>query len=163
MIVERIDLNSIIESELPGTADLRDQLFDMITDADLAYKLPGQNPTLGALCEEMGRYQQIYSQSFKTFTMDWKYHNPQPDAATSVASLKAWFKTLDAELVEALSSLSEDDVRNKQIDRGHGFTPSPYVQFQIYREALLIFYAKASVYLKALERSVTAQWRSWIG
>jgi hypothetical protein len=80
-----------------------------------------------------------------------------------VASLNAWFKKLDAELLEVLTSLSEDDLHNKHIDRGHGFTPSLFVHFQVYREALLIFYAKASVYLKALDKQFTDQWKSWIG
>ncbi len=38
-----------------------------------------------------------------------------------------------------------------------------YVQFQIYHEALLMFYAKASVYLKALQKSVNEEWRTGIG
>ena len=94
----------------------------------------------------------MYIQSFKTFKQEWGYRESEPEAPTSVASLTAWYKQLDADLVEALSGLSEDDVHNKQIDRGHGFTPSVYVQFLIYHEAVLIFYAKASAYLKALEK-----------
>jgi hypothetical protein len=47
-------MNSLLEDELPGTHNLRDQLLGMITDQDLAYKLPGDNPTLGDLCKEMG-------------------------------------------------------------------------------------------------------------
>ncbi len=156
-------MNSLIENELSGVQDLRDQLLDMISDQDLAYKLPGSNPTLGELCEEMGQIQQIYIHSFKTFKQDWGYRGSKPDAANSVVSLKAWYKKLDAELLEVLNGLSEDDLHNKQIDRGHGFTPSPFVQFQVYREALLIFYAKVSVYLKALEKQFTDQWKSWIG
>jgi hypothetical protein len=66
-------------------------------------------------------------------------------------------------MVEALSGLSDDDIHNKQLDRGHGFTPSPYVQFQIYHEAVLIFCAKASVYLKALTKPYPDQWRVGIG
>jgi hypothetical protein len=156
-------MNSLLEDELPGTHNLRDQLLGMITDKDLAYKLPGSNPTLGELCEEMGHIQEVYIQSFKTFKLDWGYRDAQMEARASVASMDAWYKKLDAELVEVLSGLSEDDVHNKQIDRGHGFIASPYVQFQVYREALLVFYAKASVYLKALDKPYPDQWKVAIG
>lgn len=156
-------MNSIIENELPGQQIPRDLLMDMITDQDLAYKLPGYNPTLGDLCEEIGQTQQIYTLSFRTFKQDWAYRGSKPDAINSVASLKAWYKQLDAELYQSLSELSEDDVQNKQIDRGQAFTPSPFVQFQIYREAMFILYGKASVYLKALEKRVPDQWQTEIG
>ncbi len=159
-------MNSLLEEELPGTHDLRDQLMGMITDQDLAYKLPGSNPTLGELCEEMGHIQQVYIHSFKTFKQDWGYRDPQDapmEATNSLVGLKAWYNKLDAELVEALSGFSEEDVHNKQIDRGHGFTPSLYVQFLIYHEALLIFYAKVSAYLKALGKPYPDQWKVGIG
>ena len=156
-------MNSLLEHELPGIHDLRDQLMSMISDQDLAYKLPGSNPTLGELCEAMGHIQQVYIHSFQTFKQDWGYRVSQREATNSVASLNAWYKKLDAELVEALSGFSEDDVHHKQIDRGHGFTPSLYVQFLIYHEALLIFYAKVSVYLKALEKPYPDQWKVAIG
>jgi len=156
-------MNSLLEEELPGTHNLRDQLLDMITDQDLAYKLPGANPTLGELCEEMGYTQQVYIQSFKTFKQEWSYRDSQPEAPIGVASLTAWYEQLDAALVEALRGLSEDDVHSKQIDRGHGFTPSLYVQFLIYHEAVLIFCAKASAYLKALEKPYPDEWRVGIG
>jgi len=35
--------------------------------------------------------------------------------------------------------------------------------FHVYREALLIFYAKAHLYVKALNKSVPGKWRWWIG
>jgi hypothetical protein len=156
-------MNSLVEDDLPGTHNLRDQLLGMITDQDLAYKLPGANPTLGALCEEMGYTQQVYIHSFKTFKQEWGYRDSQPDVKNSVTSLTAWYNKLDADLVEALSGLSEYDVHNKQIDRGHGFTPSPYIQFLIYHEAVLIFCAKASAYLKALEKPYPDEWQVGIG
>jgi uncharacterized damage-inducible protein DinB len=156
-------MNRLIEEELPGNLDLRDQLLELITDQDLAYKLPGDNPTLGQLCEEMGRIQQIYAKSFRTLEMDWKYRGSSPQAPNSVAALVAWFAALDAELLAALSELSDDDLESKQVDRGHGFNPALFVQFQIYREALLIFYAKASVYLKALGKPYNQHWKAWVG
>ncbi|NDJ51488.1 MAG: hypothetical protein GYB68_00215 [Chloroflexi bacterium] len=155
-------MNSIIEDEFPGSTDLRDQLLDLILDEDLAYRLPGQNPSFGELCVEMGQTQQIYIHSFKTLQHDRGYRGILPDDG-GVKSLRVWFAALDKQLIEALSSLSEDDVHNKEIDRGKGFVATPFVQFQIYHEALLIFYAKASVYLKALEKEMTEQWREWIG
>jgi uncharacterized damage-inducible protein DinB len=160
-------MNSIIEQEFeegyPGIATLRDQLMEILSDEDLAYKLPGHNPTLGELCEELGYHQQIYVHSFKTFKQEWDYRASEPTAPNSVASLQAWYKKMDAELYEALSALSEADIHHKQIDRGHGFTPSPFIQFQIYHEAHLIFYAKVSVYLKALEKQLTDDWKIGIG
>lgn len=156
-------MNSILENELPETEELRDYLLDVLTDQDLAYKLPGNNMTLGELCLEMGLTQQIYTQSFKTLRQDWAYQGYKPEAPNSVASFKTWFKKLDAELIEAVAALSEDDVQNKQIDRGNGFTPSPLVQSQVYHEALLIFYAKASIYMRALDKKFSDQWQIGIG
>jgi hypothetical protein len=158
-------MNSLIESEFPlhETQRVRYDLLRTLTDGDLAYKLPGDNPTLGELCREFGEVEYSYIQSFKTFKLDWSYRATEPELATSVARLEAWYRTLDNEFETVLRGFSEDDLRHKQIDRGQGFTPSPFVQFQIYREALLMFYAKASVYLKALQKYVNDEWQAGIG
>jgi hypothetical protein len=158
-------MNSLVESEFPlhETQSVRYDLMQTLTDSDLAYKLPGDNPTLGELCREIGEVEYSYIQSFKTFKHDWSYRTTEPELATSVARLQAWYTTLDNEFETVVRGFSEDDLHHKQIDRGHGFTPSPYVQFQIYHEALLMFYAKASVYLKALQKSVNDQWQAGIG
>ena len=71
--------------------------------------------------------------------------------------LTAWYEQLDRELAAVLEGLEEADVA-RSVDRGDGFTPPVTAQFHIYREALLIFYAKAHVYLKALGKQVTGPW-----
>jgi len=43
------------------------------------------------------------------------------------------------------------------------FSPLPKQQLDIYREALLIFYGKVSVYLKSMGRARPPEWREWIG
>jgi hypothetical protein len=158
-------MNSLVESEFPlhETQKLRYDLLDWLTDSDLAYKLPGDNPTLGELCREIGEIEHCYIQSFKTHTHDWSYHNHEPGLAASVELLKAWYTTLDDDFETVVRGLSEDQLHNTQIDRGNGFAPSPFVQFQIYHEALLMFYAKASVYLKGLQKPVSDTWQAGVG
>ena len=158
-------MNSLIETEFPlhEAQRLRYDLLRVLTDSDLAYTLPGDNPTLGVLCREMGEVEHDYIQSFKTFKHEWSYRATEPELATSVASLEAWYRMLDDEFETVVRGFSEEELHHKQIDRGGGFTPSLFVQFQIYREALLIFFAKASVYLKALRRYVSDEWQIGIG
>jgi hypothetical protein len=156
-------MNSIVEEELPAIQGERDLLLAMVTDQDLAYKLPGSNPTLGELFVEMGTTQQAYTRSFTTLTMNWNDRDGEPKAPLSVASLRAWYATLDTQLHAALSVFGEDELQSTHIDRGHGFTPTVFVQYQIFREAHMIFCAKASVYLKALEKPFTEQMKGWIG
>jgi hypothetical protein len=159
-------MNSLVERELPilkATHALREQLMNALSDDDLTYKLPGENPTLGELCFEMGEIENSYIQSFKTFTQDFNYRPDTDGVGKSVEKLKVWYQTLDAELVAALSALSEDDILHIPIERGHGFTPPVAVQFHVYREALLICYAKADVYLRAMGKRLDGQWLAWIG
>ena len=80
-------MNSLIETEFPlhEAQHLRYDLLRVLTDSDLAYQLPGDNPTLGELCREMGEVEQCYIQSFQTFKHDWSYRAPEPEVAGSVA------------------------------------------------------------------------------
>jgi len=158
-------MNSLVEEELPlrESQHLRYYLMDLLSDEDLAYKLPGDNPTLGELCREIGELEHMYIQSFKTFKHDWSYSNPDPELGSRSERIKAWYRALDDEFDSILGAFSEDELHSKQIDRGRGFMPSLFVQFNIYREAVLMFYAKASVYLKALQKPVHEEWRLWVG
>ena len=63
----------------------------------------------------------------------------------------------------ALSRFTDEELHIDRIDRGNGFVASPFVQHQIYREAVYIFYGKLSVYLKALERDAGGEWAAWVG
>lgn len=158
-------MNSVAEQEfgiLHETQAMRNQLMDMLTDADLAYALPG-NSTFGELCWQIGAVQRTYVDSFKTFTLGFDYGSPDAAIASSVERLKAWFKAMDDEMDNAISALSEDDAQNKQIDRGGGFMLPIRPQIHVYREALLIFYGRAILYLRALNKPPTGQLRSWVG
>ena len=159
-------MNSIISEYYPTFEmyqALRNQLIDILTDEDLTFQPDNLNPSLGFLCKEIGEIEVAYIQSFKSFSQDFAYRNDTPGLATSVEQLSAWFQELDQELKAVVGSLSEDDIANRKIDRGGGFTLSPAIQLDVYKEALLIFYGKVSVYLKAMGKSIPKQWQEWIG
>lgn len=142
---------------------MRNQLMEILTDDDLAYHPGGENKPLGILCREIGAVEYAYIQSFKTFKMDLTYHNDEDGLAYSVEKLVAWFALLDHDLKAAIAALSEDDIQNKLIDRGPGFTVKPFVQLEVYKEAMLIFYGKVSVYLRAKGKPLPKQWQEWLG
>jgi hypothetical protein len=141
---------------------LRDQLMDMLADEELGFTPGGANPALGELCREIGETERNYIDSLKTFTMSFVYGTSDSALAGSVAALKRWYAELDAELRAVVEALTDEEIASRVVDRGHGFRLPPNLQLDVYKEALLIFYGKAAVYLKAMGKTPTEQWRHWI-
>lgn len=145
---------------IEGSHGMRDEMLDTLTDDDLKFSPGGQNQTLGALCREMGEIEHSYIQSLKTFKQDWSYHNTEPGLETSVARLKAWFQSLDEEFKAAVSAIPDEDAA-KLIDR-NGFEMPVNMQLDVYLQALLIFFGKATVFLKAMNKPLTDKIRDWV-
>ncbi len=145
---------------------LREQLLDMLRDEDLGMRLGGDTPTLGSLCHQMGEVEHAYVESFRTFRMNGSPRQPDRRLETSVAALRSWYGELDRDLMAALDGLSEDDLERPIVrtdfDPAH-YSPRPIQQLADYLQALLIFYGKASIYLRALERPLPPQWQRDIG
>lgn len=140
---------------------LRDELMASLTDEDLAFSPGGDNPALGALCREIGETQYAYMQSFKTFKIDFSYRTNDDAYLKSVPKLRAWYAELDQQLKAVLESVTDEDVANRQMDRD-GYEVPVHISLDILREALLIFYGKVSVYLKAMAKERSEIWRGWI-
>jgi len=157
-------MNRYMQEKWPwieGTHGMRSQLLDTLNDAELAFSPGGQNMTLGALCREMGETEHSYVQSLKTFKQDFSYHNLEAGLDSNVARLKAWFQTLDDELKATVAALSDEDL-TKTVDRG-GFTMPVELQLDVYLQALLIFFGKATIYLKAMNKPLPQQIQEYIG
>lgn len=141
-------MNSLIRDHLPATyfeeyQSLRPSLLEAVVDDDLGLRLGGKTITLGGLCREVGEIEYSYIESLRSFRLDFSYRS----VATSVAALTSWYSQLDQDLESAIADLTEDDIANRRILRdleGDGFAPPPAKQLDLYREALLIFYAKVS-------------------
>ncbi|HLU09613.1 MAG TPA: hypothetical protein VK003_08095 [Oceanobacillus sp.] len=147
-------------SWIEGSHDMRTALLDTLTDSDLAFSLGGETMTLGALCREMGEIQHSYIQSLKTFKQDWNYRNTEPGLDGSVSRLKAWFETLDGEMKAIVSAFSDEDLK-KMVDRS-GFEMPVDMQLDVYLQALLIFFGKASIYLKAMSKPLPQAIKDYI-
>jgi hypothetical protein len=156
-------MNGLFGEEIRGHHSMRDHLLTVVSDADLACKLPGSNPTLGNLLVELGDIQGVYTHSFETSMLDWAHRQLPPPDPVTVGTLRTWLEAQDAAMKAALDRFTPEELRVERIDRGQGFIASPFVQHQIYREAVYIFYGKLSVYLKALERDAGDEWAAWVG
>src|SRR5262245_284398 len=112
-------MNSLVRDLLPAVyfaeyQGLRRELTDILSDADLAFR-PGPGAlTLGELCREMGEVEHAYIEAFRTFRLAFGWRNPEPAPEGDLASLVAWYATLDAELQAALEALSEDDIGGRR-------------------------------------------------
>ena len=106
---------------------LRNQLMDLLDDGDLAFSPGGANPTLGALCREIGEVETAYIRSFSSFEMDFSYRVEDPVIESSVAGLVAWFAELDGDLKKAVAALSEETVAQGKIVRGPDFELTPMI------------------------------------
>jgi hypothetical protein len=80
--------------------------------------------------------------------------------ATSLPALSAWYDELDAQLDAALQALTEEQLASVFV-RGDWATLEK--ELHLYREALLMFYAKAGVYLRALGKPLPEIWLDWMG
>jgi len=159
-------MNSIMSSYFPTFQlyqAIREQLMQTLSDQDLGYTPGGANPPLGVLCREIGEVERAYIDSFKTFVLDFSYRNATPGLENSVAQLAAWYADLDAELKATIEGLSEQDINGRLVDRGGDFKLPPQIQLNIYQEALLIFYGKAIVYLRAIGKTPPQQMQDWLG
>ena len=157
-------MNRIMNEKWPwieAAHGMRSQLFNILSDADLAFSPGGQTMTLGALCRQMGETEHSYIQSLKTLKQEWSYHHPEADVASHVARLKAWFQTLDDEMKATVAAFSDEDLQ-KMVDRG-GYTMPVELQLDVYLQALLIFFGKVTIYLKAMNKPLPQHIQEYIG
>ena len=148
-------------SWIEGTQALRIELLDTLSDADLAFSPGGQNMSLGALFREIGEIEHSYRQSLKTFEQDWSYRNQEAGLESSVARLKAWYQALDEEMKSTVSALSDKDL--KKMVKRNGFEMPVDMQLDVYLQALLIFLGKATVFLKAMNKTYPQPVQEYIG
>jgi uncharacterized damage-inducible protein DinB len=147
---------------IEGSPAMCAQAMDLLDDADLTFNPGGQNMTLGALCREMGETEHSYLESLKTLKQDWSYRNEEAVLEGSVARLKAWYVAMDEEMKSVVSALSDEDLA-KIVEREGTPTWPIETQLEVYLQALLIFFGKLTIYLKALNKPLPKEFKDYIG
>jgi uncharacterized damage-inducible protein DinB len=165
-------MNPFIRDHLAATyftdyQALRNELTDVLHDEDLAFRPAAGTASLGELCREIGDIEHSYIEALRTFRQDFGWRNPDPEVERRVEALSSWYADLDQQLSAAIEGLTDDDVANRRITRDDfdvdEFSPLPPQELDIYREALLIFYAKVSIYLRIMGRELPGHWGPWLG
>jgi hypothetical protein len=157
--------NRVMQERWPwieGSHAMRAQAMDLLDDADLAFNPGGANMTLGALCREMGEVEHSYLKSLKTFKQDWSYRNQEAGLEGSVARLKVWYASMDDEMKMVVAALSDDDLA-MIVEREGTPTWPVETQLEVYLQALLIFFGKLTIYLKALNKPLPKEFQDYIG
>jgi hypothetical protein len=155
--------NRVMQERWPwieGSHAMRTQALDLLDDADLAFNPGGQNMTLGALCREMGEAEYSYLESLKTLKQDWSYRNEEAGLESSISRLKAWYVAMDEEMKAVVSAFTDEDLA-KAVDRG-GYGWTVETQLEVYLQALLIFFGKLVIYLKALDKPLPKEFQEYI-
>ena len=143
------------------TTSLRTWLLEQLSDEDLAFALPG-NPPLGDLCVAIGDTERAYTDAFRTRRLVW-VSTDDPGLGRSVTRLQAWYAELDADHLAAIAAIPDDEFAAGVVVRGDGFEMPLGGHFHTYREALIIFYGHADVYLRAMGKHRSEHWEDWIG
>ena len=147
---------------IEGSHAMRTGLLYILNDADLAFTPGGQNMILGALFRQMGEVEHSYIQSLKTFQQDWSYRHTEAGLDSRIAKLEAWFQALDTEMEAIVAAFSDDDLQ-KLVDRSGGNRVPVVFQLEVYLQALLIFFGKATIYLKAMNKPLPEAVQEYIG
>jgi hypothetical protein len=146
---------------LDATNRMRDELLERLTDADLAFTPGGENLPLGELIRQMGEVEQSYIDGLTRFAQDFSYRNSEEGLAGSVSRLTDWSHALDTELIRIVSALSDADLE-RTVTREGGFEMPVGMSIDVYVQAQLIFFGKASVYFKAMGRELPPSVNDWI-
>jgi hypothetical protein len=148
-------------SWIESSHTMRTTLLTSLSDADLTFTPGGQNMPLGELFREMGDVELSYVESLKTFSQDWSLHNAEADLAQSVERLDAWMQSLDMDMKMLVEVFSDDDL-SKTVQRGEYAVPVE-MQLDVYLQAILIFFGKATVYLRAMAKDLPTGWKDFVG
>jgi hypothetical protein len=146
---------------IDGSIAMRDELLERLSDDDLRFTPGGANMPLGELFREMGEVQVSYLQGLKALEQDFSYRNREEGLAGSVSRLTAWFHELDAEFQSVVESFSDDDLA-RTVLRAGGYQMPVEMSLDVYVQALLIFFGKVVVYIKAMNRELPESVKDWI-
>jgi uncharacterized Fe-S cluster-containing radical SAM superfamily enzyme len=149
-------------SWIEGTHAMRAQLLEAVNNTDLSFNPGGNALPLGDLFREIGEIEHAYVVSLQTLKQDFGYRYDDATIAQDTVRLAAWYKSLDEAMHKTVSAFSDAEL-DKMIERAEGFSLPVETQLDVYLQALLIFVAKVSIYLRIMSKPLPEGFEGMIG
>ena len=138
---------------------LRHDVLDAISDEDLTHTLGGDTLSLGDLLLQQGRWEDDYVQAWHTLEM--RHTSRSAPEHQTVTGFRTWFHSIEQSIRATLEAMSDEEL-SRPVKRGSHSVPLEITAYT-YRESLIIFAGKASLYLRSLKRPVSAHLTSFVG
>ena len=138
---------------------LRHDVLDAISDEDLGHTLGGDTLSLAELLLQQGRWEDDYVQAWRTLEM--RHGSQSAPEQQTVAGFRAWFADIEQAVRTTLEAMSDEEL-SRPVKRGTHSLPLEITVYT-YRESLIIFAGKASLYLRSLGRPVSAHLKGFVG
>ena len=138
---------------------LRHDVLDAISDDDLTHTLGGDTLSLAGLLLQQGRWEDDYVQAWHTLEM--RHGSRSAPEHQTVAGFRAWFAEIEQGVRTTLEAMSDEEL-SRPVKRGAHSLPLEITVYT-YRESLIIFAGKASLYLRSLGRPVSAHLKGFVG
>lgn len=136
---------------LEGCHRMRNGLLEDLTEEDLAFNPGGGNLPLGEMFREIGEAEQAYINSLQSFEINFSYRYPDPSIANRIDELITWFQELDETFKTSLQELP-DSKSDTPVLRPAGNSNPLSAHIEIYIQAMMIFFGKAIVYYRAMDK-----------
>ena len=138
---------------------LRRDVLDAISDEDLGHTLGGDTLSLAELPLQQNRWKDDYVQAWST--LELRHGSQSAPEQQTVVGFKLWFGSIEQDIRTTLEAMSDEEL-SRPVKRGTYSLPLE-ITACTYRESLIIFAGKASLYLHSLGGPLSAHLKGFVG
>lgn len=144
-------------SWIPGLHAMRDALIAPLDESDMSFSPGGTNLVWSGLLSEAVAIQSDYLASFETLAMSWSSRG----AELQIDQVRLRLAAQDASMAECLARFGAADMA--EVVARPDLSRTRTEQVEAYAQFVLIFLARASVYVRAQGRQLPPSVAQYVG